>query len=467
MRKLLLLILAIFVSAIQLFAGEKTSPITIATDFSREGDPLTVTVRRYTGRLDEIAENFQVVYRKGKFDLAVPARKYPQYIQIQFHRPDTRILNPVLLFPGDAMAVTIKDGKVGFCGPSAARFTAQQDLQDILDRSLRQNQLRFTPSTLPRIFAHIDSIANASLMYLEKVKNRIGEDAWALLSNNIKASAACTKLGNFNYAAMRKPEAQESFKTALQQYGKPFNCFPSFSAADPLGNAKSGYSAEYICQQYLADSCVLCQRKFNVHDFYLYASQNFQGEIRELLVTNLFIIKRTSPDLRADDITAALVYVKNSGLRNVLEKVRAANTVGGIAPVFTLPDEKNRPVSSTDFKGKLVVLDFWFTGCGACRELAPRIKILEKKYAGRPVVFITISVDKTRGKWLRTLKTNEYTSPLSVNLYTGGKGYAAAVVRDYDVQGCPTVILIDKDGKLGPKPVLEVDEMSQLIDSYL
>ncbi|MEO3404965.1 TlpA disulfide reductase family protein [Mucilaginibacter sp. CAU 1740] len=467
MKNLLLLVLAFLGCSAQLSARQKTTRIDVATDFSREGDSLTITVRRYTGRLDEIAGDFNAVCRKGKFTLAIPARGYPQYIQVQFHRPSMRILEQLLLFPGDDMAMVIQDGQFRFTGPSAQRFLAQQRLQSISDSSLRRNRLRFTPSTLPRIFAHTDSAAIASLEYLDGMKTRIGPEAWALLSDNVKASAACIKLGYFNYAAAGKPEAGERYKTALQQYGKPLNSFPSFLAADSLGNARSGYSVDYIYQHYLADSCILMHRKFQVHDFYQYASRNFKGEIRELLVTNLFIIKRTNPELRTADINNALDYVKNSDLRTVLKKILAANTVGAMAPAFTLPDGKNRLVSLKDFRGKLVILDFWFTGCGACRELAPRMHMLEKKYAGRPVVFITVSVDKKRGQWLATLKTNAYTSALSVNLYTGGKGYAADVVREYDVRGCPTVVLIDKDGKLGPKPVLEVEEMSKLIDSYL
>jgi len=457
----------LMVCVIQLFAREKTCRISAVTDFSREGDSLSVTVRRYTGRLDEIAKIYTAICRRGKFEIAVPGQQYAQYIQLQFHLPEQKTLAPVLLFPGDDMKMNIKHRTVSFSGPSAARFAAQRELQDIAERSSRENHLRFTPFTLPVIFAHIDSAALRALDYLDSISNCLGPVAWALLSNNVKGAASCIKLGYFNYAGMSKPEMQEDLKTALKQYGKPFNSFPSFLAADSIGNIQSGFSTEYIYQQYLADSCILKQKRFDVHDFYIYASKNFIGEIRELLVTNLFIIKRTSPELRAADIGDALNYIENGDLRVVLKKILKANTVGGMAPAFTLLDENNRAVSLKEFKGKLVVLDFWFTGCGACKVLAPRMHVLEKKYAHYPVVFITVSIDKKREQWLATLKTNEYSSPLSINLYAGGKGYADVVVRDYDVQGCPTVILIDKDGKLGPKPVLEVDEISRLIDSYL
>lgn len=463
MKKLLLISQLLLISSVQLFAQMKTCQISGTTDFSREGDTVTITVSPYTGRLNEIAENYSAVIRSGRFGTAIPAGNKVRYVQLLFNRPESRYLPLVLLFPGDDLAVSIKNGKVSYTGPPAARFIAQQQLQDIADRSLRQMPLRFTPVTLPRIFAHTDSAAFASLAYLDEVKAQIGQAAWRLLGNNVKASAACTKLGYFNYACINKPEhVQENFKTALRNYGRPFNIFPSFSVDDG-----SGLSCEYIYQQYLADSCVLTSRKFNAHEFYLYASKNFNGEIREQLVTSLFVIKRTSPDLQAGDITNALSYVNNNDLRSLLEKIRAANTAGGIAPAFTLLDRNNKHVSLKDFKGKVVLLDFWFTGCGACKALAPIMHTIEKKYAGRPVVFITVCIDKKREQWLATLKTNEYTSPLSINLYTEGKGQAHPVMRDFDVRGCPTVILIDRDGRLGPKPILEVDQMSQLIDSYL
>jgi len=463
MKKLLLISRLLLISSVQLFARMKACQISGTTDLSREGDTVSITVSQYTGRLNEIAENYSAVVRSGRFGIAIPAGNKARYVQLLFNHPEGRYLPLVLLVPGDNLAVSIKNGKLSYTGPSAARFIAQQQLRDIADRSLRDNQLRFTPSTLPRIFAHTDSAAFASLAYLDEVKAQIGPAAWRLLGNNVKAAAACTKLGYFNYACINKPEhVQENFKTALRDYGRPFNIFPSFSVDDG-----SGLSSEYIYQQYLADSCVLTSRKFSAHDFYLYASKNFKGEIREQLVTNLFIIKRASPDLQAADVASALSYVKNNALRSVLERIQAAGTVGGIAPVFTLLDPNNRSVSLNDFKGKLVILDFWFTGCGACKALAPIMYTIEKKYAGRPVVFITVCIDKKREQWLATLKTNEYTSPLSINLYTEGKGQAHPVMRDFDVRGCPTVILIGKDGRLGPKPVLEVDEMSRLIDSYL
>ncbi|WP_432328168.1 hypothetical protein ACRQ5D_34355 [Mucilaginibacter sp. P25] len=90
MKKLLFVVLLLSACSVQLLAQMKTSRISVATDFSRNGDSLTVRVSRYTGRLDEIARNFKAVFKAGKFGLAIPAHEYAQYIQIQFFLSGTK-----------------------------------------------------------------------------------------------------------------------------------------------------------------------------------------------------------------------------------------------------------------------------------------------------------------------------------------------------------------------------------------
>ncbi|NVM62194.1 thiol-disulfide isomerase/thioredoxin [Mucilaginibacter sp. SG538B] len=179
------------------------------------------------------------------------------------------------------------------------------------------------------------------------------------------------------------------------------------------------------------------------------------------------MLKRNSPEISAADMEDALRYVSYSVFRQVLEKIRARSTAGAVAPDFVLKDENDRPVKLSGFRGKVVILDFWFTGCGACKALAPTLYALEKKYAHRPVVFLSVSIDKSLELWLCTLKTNQYASPLALKLYTEGKGDQHPVIKDDDVHGFPTIIVVDKEGRLGPKPELNEDGLSLMIEGYL
>ena len=69
------------------------------------------------------------------------------------------------------------------------------------------------------------------------------------------------------------------------------------------------------------------------------------------------------------------------------------------APEFGLKDADGKTVRLSDYKGKVVLLDFWATWCGPCREALPHIKEIAKKFHDQPLVVISINLDKEEQKW--------------------------------------------------------------------
>jgi peroxiredoxin len=117
---------------------------------------------------------------------------------------------------------------------------------------------------------------------------------------------------------------------------------------------------------------------------------------------------------------------------------------GKPAPTFTLRDNTGKQVSLSDFKGKVVYLDFWGTWCGPCmREMTESAPALKKKFEGRDVVFLYISVGDPEGKWQQTLTEKQFTSPNSVHLRSTTTNEATA----YQVNGYPSYYLIDREGR--------------------
>ncbi len=118
---------------------------------------------------------------------------------------------------------------------------------------------------------------------------------------------------------------------------------------------------------------------------------------------------------------------------------------GQPAPAISLRDNTGRQVSLADFKGKVVYLDFWGTWCGPCmREMTEFSHDLKKKFEGRDVVFLYISVGDAEEKWQRVLADKQLGSANSVHLRSSGNEEALA----YQVEGYPSYYLIDRQGRM-------------------
>ncbi|HEY6042494.1 MAG TPA: TlpA disulfide reductase family protein, partial [Anaerolineae bacterium] len=116
-----------------------------------------------------------------------------------------------------------------------------------------------------------------------------------------------------------------------------------------------------------------------------------------------------------------------------------AARVGALAPDFTLADLDNRPVNLAKLRGQVVVLNFWATWCGPCREELGTIEKIRSQYADRPVVILGINqqeyADSVRG----------YADLYHLN-FTMLLDSKSEVGRAYRVNGLPTTYFVDRAG---------------------
>lgn len=129
-----------------------------------------------------------------------------------------------------------------------------------------------------------------------------------------------------------------------------------------------------------------------------------------------------------------------------LDPVYAPNLVqpGSVAPDFSLPDMDGIMHSLAEFKGKIVVLNFWASWCPDCRREIPDVKALYKKY-GSKAVFVGISFDKSKDKWQKCVETSEM-GWLQVSELRAWKD--TQVSADYGVKWLPSVVVVGADGKV-------------------
>ena len=132
--------------------------------------------------------------------------------------------------------------------------------------------------------------------------------------------------------------------------------------------------------------------------------------------------------------------------------VRADLPVLGKAPAWKLKDLQGREVTSADFKGKVVVVDFWATWCPPCRAEIPGYIALQKKYADKGLVIVGVSVDEN--------------GAAAVAPFAKAKGINYQMLLFNDdvvaafggIEGIPTTFLIDREGNIRDKKVGMAEE---------
>ncbi len=126
------------------------------------------------------------------------------------------------------------------------------------------------------------------------------------------------------------------------------------------------------------------------------------------------------------------------------QALRESNTLlkGMDAPDFELLNEKGHKVKLSDYKGKVIYLDFWATWCNACIRQMTNSDNLKNTFKNKDVVFIYISLDYTESEWKNYVR--RHTVP-GIHLYAKG-AYGSDVAKDYGVKKLPALFIIDKNG---------------------
>jgi peroxiredoxin len=149
------------------------------------------------------------------------------------------------------------------------------------------------------------------------------------------------------------------------------------------------------------------------------------------------LYKTLSPELKNTE--AAKVF------SSALEELKHT-AVGVMAPDFTQSDVNGAPVTLSSFRGKYVLLDFWASWCGPCREENPNVVQAYDKYKDKNFTILSVSLDKPEGKnsWLAAIKSDG----LAWTQVSDLKFWNNAAAQLYYVTSIPSNFLIDPTGKI-------------------
>lgn len=136
--------------------------------------------------------------------------------------------------------------------------------------------------------------------------------------------------------------------------------------------------------------------------------------------------------------------------KKVIEEKEARERMkeGKPAPNFSFQNVKGKKVALDEYKGKVLVLDFWASWCGPCRAEIPNMKKYYEEFKGKGVEFLSVSIDAKKDAWEKAMKEEGMAWPQGW-VTDAGK----SVMNTYQFGGIPFILVLDKDGRIYKKGV--------------
>ena len=442
MRRFLLITVCLFVFGCIAFAGEKNMKLTICL----KNVPI---VGRVEVRGANLKEEISLGEDKtGEIEIPLESGEYVS-LKIGYAR------NTLYLEPGKDLTLTVVPDKDGVFPFMKNCFDYQGENQNVkINRFLNENQLQF----MNKIDYTLDE--DAFLAKLEKFDKENSKLIKKQKFPKDYEEKELLRVKYLLYTPLVSYPIQHFWKngsewTGMEQYGET----PKVKAYIPklfVDNEQIWDISSY--REYLKGGIgILGQSEFMAND-----------KNKSVIEQLSYMAKHIKTPVILEDITHDLAMhyleategkplgeikvfydrnVKNESYREELakaEKMWSKFSKGAevMSSDYKYQDITGKMVSLDDLKGKYIFIDVWATWCGPCKAELPALKELEKKFEGKNIYFVSISIDANKAAWIKMVQEDQLGG---IQLHGGSK---AQILKDYMIKGIPRFILLDKEGKV-------------------
>lgn len=137
-------------------------------------------------------------------------------------------------------------------------------------------------------------------------------------------------------------------------------------------------------------------------------------------------------------------------------------SVGKIAPEITIRDVNGNPFQLSSLQGKFVLIDFWASWCGPCRQENPNLVQMYQAFKEKDFEIVGVSIDDNIKSWTKAIETDS----LQWKQVCDGNGMEGEVAKRYLISAIPTNFLLDKRGKIIAKN-LRGEELKKALDHFI
>lgn len=431
-----------------------------------------------------VEESMMVKNREIK-RLNIPLARRYSFFRIQYSSPANKeswmrlapvygVNNIYLVERGDSVVIRAKERELSFEGKGSDKFRVQTNMFNVKNEVPRV-KIGGSGNDFEKMIQEQSEryqiIAKGQMRILDQNKDKLSKDVYNILKMNTNGNerfmVLSTLVSKFRQAW---PDDEDRRRLFLQEVTRILRAEVSGRMEVDSELAEfSPYFMDYLLYREIT--------KYRVRYF---SDDDGLGKLADATLL-LDMIKNKHPRVGDKLTLMASAYAYANSLMNIgafneaaLESVNTEPYHGLLTELisnrelyepaydFSLPDSSGNIINLSDFKGKVVVVDFWFTGCIPCRYLKKDLEEVLSSYRNEDLVVITISIDKSLEYWKESgLKSGLYTSDGDINLYTEGLGWNHPIMKHYNFISVPNLLVIDRLGNLASSGTASLKEDSE------
>lgn len=417
---------------------------------------------------------------KKRFRFAIPVNAECGYFWFTVKRRtsgpgDMQIIGYQFWETGDSIRINVSHRETNagiyatstFSGKGALKYTLWEKMNKIHMEQMVETK-GFNGNIIDGVPDSLSLTQNAQLRFLEQNRNLVSPLSYNVFRANLLYSAFNQKMARIEVFLREHKLNKQDSSLFIDGFKKRFYPLNIGGIADGGLSSSFEFVAAASRAFHLLGQLDTTGRALSV-EFNEIVNSGLSKDVQEALIINYFLRSGRSQELKSIYDSACKLFVNENNL-SLLRQIWLRNSEVPANVEFTkLNGEK---LKLSDLKGKIVLIDLWFNGCGGCAVYYANVlsKLEHSGLLKKGIEVLSINVDKSPLVWKTGLKGGLYSSDNAINVFTNGLAFNHPFIKAYDIQWLPTVMLIDKKGKIvsyNSSELLKYDSLVELLEKLI